>query len=138
MPLWLGALLFIAFDRWVSWSIFFDNGEFYLYSASLITPSAYILFTYKQKNYDLLAILFWLSILILIISAVLFTAITATQSLTDKLIIMINPAFLNYSSIVIFLFSIIIYYVANYTQNSRIDVGEKHRQEINKIKKDIG
>ncbi|MCU0344647.1 MAG: hypothetical protein MUF28_12595 [Ignavibacterium sp.] len=138
MPLWLSALLFFAFDRWLGWGVFFDNGEFYLYSAALITPSAYILFTYKQKNYDPLAILFWISILILIISAVLFTAITATQSLTNKLIISINPSFLSYSSIIIFLFSIVVFYIANYTQNSRIDIGEKHRQEIGKIMKDLG
>ena len=138
MPLWLGALLFFAFDKWLGWGVFFDNGEFYLYSASLITPSAYILFTYKQKNYDLLAILFWLAILLLVISAVLFTAITATQSLTEKLIISINPTFLGYSSISIFIASAIIFYVASYTQNARIDIAGKSREEINQIMNEIG
>ena len=138
MPLWFGALIFFAFDKWLGWSVFFDNGEFYLYSASLITPSAFILFTYKQKNYDLLAILFWISILILVVSAGLFTAITATQSLTDKLVLSINPSFLGYSSLIIFIVTVIIFYIASYTQNARIDVGGKHREEINQIMNEIG
>jgi hypothetical protein len=138
MPLWLGAILFFAFDSWLGWSVFFDDGEFYLYSASIITPSAYILFTYKQKNYDSYALLFWFSILILIFSAGLFTAITATQALSNNTPVKINPKFLGYSSLIIFLISVIIFYIASYAQNSRIDVGETHRQEINQIMNDLG
>lgn len=137
MPLWLGALLLIAFSKWTGGSVFWNDGEFYLYSAALFTQSAYILLNYKSKNYDWFAILSWLSIIILVISAVLFSGLTTSLAIFESEKSQFNQVFLRKTSTWAFIISVMIFYVASYVQNYDQDLGMKHRKSIEGIKKGL-
>src|SRR5690554_5566833 len=68
LPLLLGLLFYTAnLDSWTGWNIFYGDGQFYLYSASLLTSSAYIFYTYKVRNTD------WNSILLLATGILILT-----------------------------------------------------------------
>ncbi|MFY0599320.1 MAG: hypothetical protein JXR03_06585 [Cyclobacteriaceae bacterium] len=134
LPLWLGALLLVAFSKWTTGSVFWNNGEFYLYSAALFTQSAYVLFSYKKKNYDLFSILAWVSVIVLIISAVLFSGLTTSLEIFQNEKAQFNKEFLRDTSMTAFCVSVLIFYFSSYLQNYDQEIGMRHRGEIDQIK----
>ena len=80
LPLWGGYLMLLLFSQPVTLSDFASNGEFALYSAAFLTPALYLVgrdvrdpFVHRQ--------LFMLGgILMLIISVLLFAAVTAAAT----------------------------------------------------------
>ena len=53
LPFWGGLLFTISIGRWTDWSRFYANGEFYLYSVSLISSSYFdfiIIIRSKQQT----------------------------------------------------------------------------------------
>lgn len=74
VPLWLGIILLKVTSSWRGWDFFVINGEFALYSASLLAPTIHILIKDTKKPWFKLLIL--TSILLLIISTALYTTVT--------------------------------------------------------------
>jgi len=117
MPLWLGVIIFTAFSSKIDIFRFISNGEFYLYTASLLTTAIYLLYRNKKKNTDLYTILFYISLGLLVISASLFGILTVTNTIFCTKSIRFDPSFLLKSSNILFLISIPISYVAQVLQN---------------------
>ena len=134
MPLWLGALLLVAFSKWTTGDVFWNDGEFYLYSAALFTQSAFVLFNYKRKNYDIYSILAWVSVVVLVMSAVLFSGLTTSLEIFHSEKTQFDEDFLKKTSIGAFILAVLIFYVASYIQNYDQELGMKHRTEIEGIK----
>jgi hypothetical protein len=138
LPIFIGILFDIGFEKW-SWVDFpstgngfytyYKDGQGYLYCASLLTSSAYIFYTFKEKNTDLNSMIFWISLLCIFVASVLY-AIFLAGGLKNRLL-------LRNSSLLFFLISIFIYYFSNYVNNKRIDVNSIHRQQIDAIKEQL-
>ncbi|OAK03198.1 hypothetical protein A6280_10600 [Bacillus wiedmannii] len=80
LPLWLGAIILKLLSNWNGWDFFVVNGEFALYSASLLAPTIHILVKDTKKPGFKLLILF--SIVFLVVSTALYT--TVTVKATDE------------------------------------------------------
>jgi hypothetical protein len=130
LPLLLGLLFFARNHRWEGWTIFYGKGEFYLYSAALLTSAGYLFYSFKVKNYDIFSILFLITFGLIGIDAILYAFI-----LSDK-----NPPdhnFLKYTSLGFFFFAVIVFYISNYMNYRYIDFLEKEKTEIQDIKNQL-
>lgn len=126
LPLLLGLLFYAAnLESWTGWNIFYGDGQFYLYSASLLTSSCYIFYTYKIRNTDWNSILLLISgILILIVS--IFYAWKLANSNN-------NIDFVRNSSTLTFVFTLIIYYYSNLVSNKKVDVVAAQKKGVQEI-----
>lgn len=126
LPLLLGLLYYTAnLDKWTGWNIFYGDGQFYLYSASLLTSSAYIYYTYKIRNTD------WNSMLLLL-SGVLILAVSVFYAwkLADS---NNNIKFIRNSSVVVFASTLLLYYYSNLLSNKKIDVIAAQKKGVQEI-----
>lgn len=78
VPLWLGVIILMVTSSWRGWDFFVVNGEFALYSASLLAPTIHILVKDTKKPGFKVLILF--SMLFLIISTALYTTVTVKNT----------------------------------------------------------
>ncbi|WP_340076665.1 hypothetical protein [Leptobacterium sp. I13] len=130
LPLLLGLLFYVAnYNAWEGWNIFFIDGQFYLYSASLLTASAYIFYTYKVRNTDLNSVLLLVSGL-LILAVSIFYAWKLSNTNNDI-------TFVKYSSGVLFLVTLGLYYYSNLLNHRKIDVIASQKQGIEDILKQL-
>ena len=126
LPLLLGLLYYAAnLDSWTGWNIFYGDGQFYLYSASLLTSSAYIFYTYKVRNTD------WNSILLLVTAILMLTvSIFYAWKLAGS---NNNLLFVRNSSVVVFLSTLFLYYYSNLMSNKKIDVVAAQKKGVQEI-----
>lgn len=113
LPSIISFFYYLATNQLKTFSIFYQDGQFFIYSASLLTASAYVLFTWKKKNTDIFSCIFWFSAVILVISSLLYAFQTAG--------IFENEKFLKKGSLLIFCLTLIIYYFSNYQNSKKID-----------------
>ncbi|MCA4894796.1 MAG: hypothetical protein ING84_07330 [Cytophagales bacterium] len=115
MPVWGGILLFKLFSINSDFWVFVDQGQFYLFSAALFTPSCYQLYRNKSTTNLLHSFVFLSSIFLLIVSAILFAGVSifdlpldnsVNSSSSPTIPFKINDDFLRLSSLVLFVFSI--------------------------------
>ncbi len=132
-PLWMTALWFEACEKVNTYFTFIRDGQFYLYSASLYTSAAYTLYYFKKKNADMKSYLFWLSVIVLIISAVLYAFLIAIREIGLPL----NHKFWTWTSIGCFSLSIIIFYISQYIQGRQMDIATERAGEVNAIKEGL-
>lgn len=130
LPLLLGLLFYVAnYNAWEGWNIFFIDGQFYLYSASLLTASAYIFYTYKVRNTDLNSVLLLVSgLLILVVSIFYAWKLSNTNN---------DIGFVKYSSGVLFLVTLGLYYYSNLLNHRKIDVIASQKQGVEDILKQL-
>lgn len=126
LPLLLGLLYYTAnSDSWEGWDLFYGDGQFYLYSASLLTSSAYIFYTYKVRNADWTSIrLLITGVLILVVS--IFYAWKLAESNN-------NVLFVRNSSVIVFVFTLMLYYSSNLMSNQKIDVVAAQKKGVQDI-----
>lgn len=126
LPIVFSLFYFLANpNKWEGWKIFYNQGQFYLYTAGLLTSAAYIFYTFKVLNTDTNSILFFLSSGLILFSSVLYVMYLVGSNN--------NLNFLFYSSMPLFLVSIILYYVGNFTNNEKIDVLSAQKKQIDQI-----
>ncbi|TYP98942.1 hypothetical protein C7447_102260 [Tenacibaculum adriaticum] len=77
LPFWGGLLLTISIGKWTDWSRFYSNGEFYLYSVSLISSSYLIYHNNKLKTTDLSSVFSIISLFLIVIISILYASLTA-------------------------------------------------------------
>lgn len=132
-PLWAGMFIDKFLNKWQGFSMFWSNGELYLYSTAIYTHAIYLLFQNKRKNYDMQAVLGWLSLVCLLLSAVAYsTLLTTLRELAEET--NINGDFLFYTSCFFFIFSIIVFYISIYIENEKsFNVVDEEKNEINSI-----
>ncbi|SFW76123.1 hypothetical protein SAMN02927921_04072 [Sinomicrobium oceani] len=126
LPILLSLLYYTAnMNIWSGWEIFYNDGQFYLYSASLLTSTAYIFYTYKVRNTDSNSILLLITcFLVLIVS--IFYAWKLAGSNNDL-------SFIRVSSIAVFILTILLYYYSNLLQNKKIDVIAAQKKGVQEI-----
>lgn len=98
------------------------NGEFYLYSVSLIGSSFLIYNHYKTKKSDNYSITSFVCIILIILFSLAYTVLANTT----------NPKidFVKISSIVAILISVVLFFVSQAINNKRSpDIGDQRRNE---------
>tara|TARA_R110002096_G_scaffold28203_10_gene85649 strand:- start:3301 stop:3750 length:450 start_codon:yes stop_codon:yes gene_type:complete len=126
LPLLLGLLFNVAnYKTWAGWNVFFIDGQFYLYSASLLTASAYIFYTYKVKNTDSNSLLLLVTSLLILIVSMLY-AWKLSNSNNDIM-------FVKYSSIVLFSVTLFLYYFSNLRSHRKIDIVASQKRGVQDI-----
>lgn len=163
IPSLLKLILIFSNYNWQGWSHLLNIGELYLqgdfvlYSIALITSSIYILVENQKKMSDGKTGMIILSIIILLVAVLLYTALNSGQINTSTL----NneePDFfsklIKRFSWLIFLASLLIFYYSNYIQrrryehfskaldlykeaNSDAGVRDSHKSEIDEILKQL-
>ena len=128
LPLILGVLFYAVQDQTVSdWKVFYSDGQFYLYSASLLTASAYIFYTYKIRNTDFTSILLLITgLLILFVSVLYAWKLSGSNN---------NVSVVAYTSILVFVITVGLYYYANFLSNKKIDVIGAQKRGVEEILK---
>ena len=130
LPLLLGLLFYVAnINQWEGWNIFFVDGQFYLYSASLLTSSAYIFYTYKIRNTDLNSILLLITGILILIGSLLYAWKLAKSNN--------NIVFVKYSSAILFAITLLLYYYSNLLNNRKIDVIASQKKGVEDILKKL-
>ncbi|WP_379135203.1 hypothetical protein [Paenibacillus sp. sgz500958] len=110
IPTWGGIVLLFFFNKWQGWYLFYEKGEFILYSAALLAPALYVLIKEaKRPGFQLMAVI---SIIILIISGLLYSAIALLSYNIIDSDIKIDMGLLANISLWLFLISIIIAFFA--------------------------
>ncbi|MEB8345873.1 hypothetical protein OO010_07435 [Flavobacteriaceae bacterium KMM 6898] len=125
-PLLLGWLIFALPDIiWRGGNTFIEDGQFYIYSVSLISSATYVFWTFKVQNLDKFALLGYASIMIGGLAS-LFYALFLVGSVT-------NYNFIKYSSLIIFIFTIFIFYKSIIMNGTKLDVHEAQKLNIQNI-----
>jgi len=114
-PLWVSVLLILLYKHWEGWTGFFKNGEFYIYSASLLTSTLYLLFFKSTKRNGLIGALLGAALLI---SAVFFAGVRL-KGILSGYDLPINEDLLRYSSFFLFVISAFSFFLTNLYENIR-------------------
>ncbi len=115
-PFWVSFSLSQLIGHWTGWLGFFRHGEFYIYSASILT-SLYLVAYKSSQKYKMTNVLL---VVLVGISAVLFAGVTIEGILsTLSITIPINVGFLFFSSFIIFLISVFLFFSLNLFENIR-------------------
>lgn len=122
LPFWIVLIITLSSGKWTDWSKFYGNGEFYLYSTSLIS-SAYLIYHHNRiKSSDLNSTFSIISLVLIFIGACLFFPVTMEDH-------SINP-FIKWSSVFSILIAIPLFFHSQIISNRRSpDVGETRRDE---------
>ena len=125
-PIMLGLLIFALPDiSWKGWKIFVKDGQFYIYSVTLLTSAIYVFWTFKVQNLDKYALYLYFSIIIAGITS-LFYAFFLAGTLT-------NYIFIRDTSILAFLITLHIFYKSIVMNSNKLDVHEAQKRNIQDI-----
>jgi hypothetical protein len=131
LPLIFGLLFYArGSHQWEGWFKFYGNGEFYIYNAGFLTAAGYLFFSFKEKNYDIFSILFYISSAIAIVDSLLYVFLISDKTPPDI-------SFLRWTSGVFFFSALVLFYIANYLNYKIINVLTAEREGINKIKNQL-
>lgn len=139
MPIWLGALLLFGYNQWKGWSIFWEGGEFYLYSAAFSTQAIYLLLNYiittgDRKNWKAILLIAF-SIFVMLVSAALYSS-AVTSSITSEA--SLNQNFLTLSSMILLVMSLLFVFGAEvYNGKKAPDVAEEYADDVEKMKGEL-
>ncbi|WP_157823635.1 hypothetical protein [Salegentibacter salarius] len=125
-PLLLGWLIFALPDIiWRGGDTFIKDGQFYIYSVSLISSATYVFWTFKVQNLDKFALLGYASVIVGGLAS-LFYALFLVGSVT-------NYQFIKYSSLIIFVLTLLLFYKSIIMNGTKLDVHEAQKRNIQSI-----
>lgn len=136
LPTLICLLVFRVVNQNEEFIYFIQKGEFYLYSTGILTPGALILYDEKNKSYDIFSILFWSSLVVIVVSSLLYL-LTLLIDL-KKVNFNFDSEILTNTSVWFLIFSVIVLYVTSYMQNFKVDVKKSSIQDIEDIKNKLG
>jgi len=136
VPVWGGMFLFKLFSRPVSFSDFSSNGEFALYSATMLAPSLYlILKDYNSSNFLYRHTFALASVLGLLVSMILFAGVTAVHA-GGMGSVNLDQRFLRWVTMLLFLVAVGVSFLVTALDNERIgiDVSKVREERANQVK----
>ncbi|MEH6537751.1 MAG: hypothetical protein V7719_15225 [Psychroserpens sp.] len=129
LPFWIGLLYIISIGKWTDWSRFYSNGEFYLYSVSLISSSYLIYHNNKLKATDLSSFFSIFSLFLIVIVSILYALLSASPQVNG---------FIKWASILAILLAIPIFFHSQLISNRKSpDVVEARGEEQETIMKGL-
>ena len=139
-PLWLTALVFLGFHKLKDPSVFWQNGEFYLYSAALSTQTFYVAAASIIQNRGELKkslVYMGMSGLLIAISASLYTAYLSSHLINDPNWIF-APSYVLVSSTLLFFFSLGFFYASDRDSREETSIKEQYEEGKLEIEDQIG
>lgn len=133
VPFWGSVLLILLFDKWKGFGIFFQRGEFIIYSAPFLAFTLYTFFK-ERKSPSFKKSLRWFaafSIIGVLVAMTLFAGVTS-KYLVPNMNITINFGFLCNFSLCLYLSSVSIAFLTFVFDSSRAfpDVEELRTKEM--------
>lgn len=123
LPFWGGLLFTISIGNWSGWNRFYENGEFYLYSVSLISSAYLIYHNNKIKASDINSFFSIVSLIFIVIISFLYASLSSNP----------NPQiniFIKWASIISICFAIPIFFHSQLISNEKSpDVGKTRKDE---------
>lgn len=121
LPFWIGLLYIVSIGKWTDWSRFYANGEFYLYSVSLISSSYLIYHNNKLKATDLSSVFSIFSLFLIVIVSILYALLSASPQING---------FIKWASIIAIFLAVPIFFHSQIISNRNSpNVSEKRSQE---------
>jgi len=108
LPFWIGLLYIISIGKWTDWSKFYANGEFYLYSVSLISSSYLIYHNNKLKATDLSSFFSIFSLFLIVIVSILYALLSASPQING---------FIKWASVIAILLAVPIFFHSQIISN---------------------
>ncbi len=134
LPL-LASLLLILFNKWSGWAIFWNNGEFFIYSTSFFATSVYLISNIDFKKNNFIKFILWLIIIGTMVSTSLYGSLFLAK-ITDS--IKPDANILKNASLILLVLSVLILYVIifckNYQSIAIENSDHKDREDIEDIK----
>ena len=129
-PLILGLIIFALPDiKWLGAKAFIQDGQFYIYSVTLLASALYIFWSFKIENLDRFALLSYGSVAIGGLTS-LFYAFLLVGVINDYDTI-------SSTSLIAFALSVFIYY-KSIVINPQVDVQKIQRDKIQEIAANLG
>jgi len=137
-PLIAGIVITRFFNEWHGWGIFWKHGEFYLYSAAFCTHAAYELYSNKRSTVDFQSIVFWIAIIALVLSGILYAAVAASIALPVG-VVSVDATLLSETSFGVLGVAMMIDYISRYIETVKkyTSVEEEDKRGVEKIKENI-
>ena len=138
-PLWMGFFIFQLFQKQPRLIDFSDNGEFLIYSATMLAAAIYIVLKeYKASKFPFRRLIATGCVVILLFIAVLFTGITAAN--TDRLrFFNVSREFIRTTSYWIYFISIALAFFLTGLDNrrTRVDILEERDSQLKTLEQDF-
>jgi len=134
IPIILGVFLYVLFKQKPTFKSFTNNGEFAIYSATMIATSLYIVFKdYKTVPFRFRKLCGGVSILVLLLSSILYFSVTTVD--TINVYIDYDREFMRVTSFYIYVFSVFFTFILNGMDKSRttIDIQNKRKEDLEKL-----
>ncbi|MBO6659880.1 MAG: hypothetical protein JJ862_03760 [Roseivirga sp.] len=123
LPFWAGILIISSFGNWSGWNVFYKDGEFYLYSCSLISSAYLIYHNNKVKVADLSSVFSILSLILIVVTSILYASLTTNNAPQVT-------SFIKWASIIAIALAIPLFYYSQIIHNKKSpDIGEQRRGE---------
>lgn len=124
-PLILGLIIFALPEiKWLGGKAFIQDGQFYIYSVTLLASALYIFWSFKIENLDRFAILSYSSLAVSFLTS-LFYALLLVGVIKDYYTI-------RFTSIIAFVLSVFLYY-KSIIINPQVDVQKTQMDNIQDI-----
>ena len=134
LPIIIGYLLTILFKSPNKLTKFIDGGDICLFSAALLTSSAYLFITYsrnKTRRITMQSFLFAICVLMIFISAIIYGGIYTNQLIYIE---GLNIEFIRIISVIFILIAIIFFYYAQYLDNPpNVDAQKREQKNIDDL-----
>ena len=137
LPIWGGALFLRAISKPLAISYFIDNGELAIYSASILSPTLYlILKDFKTSIFANRHIFALISLLFLLVSSFLFTSVIAASAGTFQ----VDQLFLRRWTIIVYIVSACLAFIVTVIDQSRStkDIRTYHAKEFQELRERFG
>ncbi|MEW4924641.1 hypothetical protein [Algibacter sp. 2305UL17-15] len=123
LPFWGGLLFTISIGKWTDWSRFYENGEFYLYSVSLISSAYLIYHNNKIKTSDINSFFSIISLILIVIVSFLYASLSSNPDPQINI-------FIKWASIIAILCAVPIFFHSQLVANRNSpNVVEKRKDE---------
>ena len=127
LPFWGGLLFTISIGKWSGWNRFYENGEFYLYSVSLVSSAYLIYHNNKIKASDVYSFFSILSLFFIVIISFLYASLSSYPEPQ-------RTVFIKWASIIAIFIAIPLFFHSQIIANRNSpDVGEKRKDEQKNI-----
>lgn len=131
LPFWMGLLLVLSRGRWTDWSIFYNSGEFYLYSTSFASSAFLIYHNYKINNTDWRSIFTFFSLVVVLVTSILYAFLTSNREPQVN-------SFIKIASIVGILCAVLLYFYSQIIANRKSpNVGNYRNDEQEEIMENL-
>jgi hypothetical protein len=126
LPTLLSLLFYLVGQKEMpGWHIFYQQGEFYLYSASFLSVTCYTFYTYKIKNTD------WNSILFMVSSALIcFVSLLYAWQLAG---IVVSIKVIRNTSLLTFVITLGLSYYSSFLSFRKTDVNGAEKEGVKEI-----